>query len=494
MGQKRQTIRYNSVGLFLSDQPAANPTSKALNFFNRVQSAQLSVDVTREDVSQIGSEDFLARKIVSEATTTLNIDYLLTDGHEEQILGLNIARAGQGLGAGTIYSGIKEDKNAFLVIGDEAFDLTGYANRANGYSGVDVIGIGNCFVTNYNITAGVGDVAKASVTMAASNTLYSCVDSYSWITGSDGSSNIVPGSQSLLNQLGGLINFQNNDSMEIQGSEASDRKAYGIPFPSLNLADGGTEISGAPIGEEAIDGQILTQVESFIQLENDEEIGLQANTPGSMIDNPGTGISFIPSIYKSPVLAIAPGGINVRIKNLNIGGPIISGYNVGTCTKGAASIQNFDISLPFAREDLKGFGSMHVYGRKMKFPQLGTISFSILSSAFETGNFKNLFCDDEEYRIEIDLNNQCDFTCQPSNSHDTLLKFVMNNAKLDGYSLNESVGSSATVDCRFSFGISTQNGFFMSGSFLPPPPPGPTNLTVTSWTSLSPTNLTITEE
>ena len=445
MGQERRTIRYNSIGLFLSEETAANPVSQEINFFNRVQSAQLSIDVAREDIAH-----FLTRKIVSEATTTLNFDYLLTDGHEEETLGLNLAAAGQAFQGGTIYSGIKEDKNAFLVIGDEAFDLTGYANRANGYSGVDVIGIGNCFITNYSITAGVGDVAKASVTMAASNALYSCVDSYSWITGAGGS-NIVPGSQSLLNQLGGLINFQNNDSMELQDSEVSDNKAYGIPFPSLNLADGGTEISGAPIGEEGIDGQILTQVESFIQLENDEEIDLQSNQPSTRIANPGTGILFNPSLYKSPVSAIAPGGINVRVKNLNIGGPIISGYNAGTCTKGAASIQSFDISLPFAREDLRGFGSMHVYG-------------SIMSSAFETGNFRDLFCDDEEYQIEIDLNNHCDFTCSPSSSHDSLLKFVINNAKLEGYSLSESIGAFSTMDCRFTFGISTKNGFFISGS------------------------------
>ena len=151
MGQERRAIRYNSVGLFLSESPAADPQSDALNFFNRVQSAQLSIDIARENVAQIGSEDFLVRKIVSEATTSLNIDYLLTDGYEEKILGLNITPAGQPLNGGTIYSGISEDKNAFLAIGDEAFDLTGYANRKNGYSGVDVLGVGNCFITDYKI-------------------------------------------------------------------------------------------------------------------------------------------------------------------------------------------------------------------------------------------------------------------------------------------------------------------------------------------------------
>ncbi len=464
MGKERRTIRYNSIGLFLSEETAASPVSSAIKFFNRVQSAQLQINVTREDVPQIGSEDFLVRKIVSEAQTTLSLDYLLTDGYEEQTLGLNLATSGQDLSAGSIYSGIKEDKNAFLVIGDEAFDLTGYANRSNGYSGTDVIGLGNCFITDYSITAGVGDVAKASVTLAASNTIYSCVDDYSWMTGAPPGGTVIPGVESLLGQLGGLIQFQNEQSMELQDSLVYQNKAYGIPYPSLNLAQGGIEVAGAPIGEKGVSGDLLTQEEAFVELEDESIIELQSNTPGNFIENPGTGIVFTPSLYKSPVQAIAPGGINIRIENLNIGGPIISGYNEGTCTKGQASIQNFTISLPFAREDLKGFGSMHVYGRKMKFPQLGAISFSILSSAFESGNFKNLFCDDREYQIEVDLNNHCDFTCQPSRNNPTFMRFIINNAKLDSYSLSQSVGQITTVDCSFSFGISRRNGFFMSGS------------------------------
>ena len=64
-------------------------------FFNRVQSASLSVDVTRQDVQHIGSEDFLDRKIVSEGSTTLRMDYLLTDGYEESLLGFNILPSGK---------------------------------------------------------------------------------------------------------------------------------------------------------------------------------------------------------------------------------------------------------------------------------------------------------------------------------------------------------------------------------------------------------------
>jgi hypothetical protein len=506
MASSRNAIKYNSVGLFLTDSPASHPESELLHFFNRVQSASLSVDIERQNVKEIGSEDFLSRKIVSEATTRLQVEYLLTDGHEEKLLGLNVKAKGEefptsetwwdenkdgnlvlmekpkktyfpaeqwlqedgvndllreekfysnieaakyfedgvsGLaltndsvitsqcGGRSIYCDLKEDKTILMAIGGEAFDLTGYDNRENGYSGIDVIGIGNCYVTDYSISASVGDFAKASVSFAASNLRHSCYGSgdggHTWLDN-------VKHLAFLMTQLNGFINLQNGGKVPLGGSEQKVYKA-GAPNPSLNLPEKGIDLTGPTIER------------------GNKEIVL------------GTGIEFNASMYKSPVAAIAPGGIHVKLKNLSMGGPILSGEEAGSCIKGSANIQGFNISLPFQREDLYGFESMHVYGRKMKYPQVGTISFSLLASAFNSGDFRQIFCNDEEYEIEIDLNNQCDFSCQPSSEHETFLKLIMDNAKFDGYSFNESIGSVATVDCNFSFGVSRNHGMFISGSF-----------------------------
>ena len=96
---------------------------------------------------------------------------------------------------------------------------------------------------------------------------------------------------------------------------------------------------------------------------------------------------------------------------------------------------------------------------------IGTISFSIISSAFEKGKFSEIFCDDEIYQIEIDLNNQCRLSCLPVWAKDTNMKFTISNAKLDSYTLNESIGSYATFDCSFSFDISKNRGIFIDGTF-----------------------------
>jgi len=508
MSGKRNAIKYNSVGIFLTDSPAAKPGADVLYFFNRVQSASVSVDVSRQDVQHIGSEDFLDRKIVSELSTKLSLEYLLTDGYEESLLGLNILSKGQEMPSSTLcwredlngnlvllenegidylpapqlfedslpgcyaprnvrflsntqaaqffekngesikptetstknykanqgrsaYYDLKEDKTILMAVGAEPFDLTGYENRQNQYSGIDVIGIGNCYITDYSISAGVGEFPKASVSYAASNLRHSCDGSgyggHSWL---DNVNDVA----ALLTQLNAFIELQNGQNIGLGSSEQRSYKA-GVQNPSLDLANKGVDLTGPKIERHG------------------EEITL------------GTGIEFNPKMYKSPVVAIAPGGINVNLKNLNVGGPILSGKNEGTCIEGSANIQSFNINLPFGREDLYGFESMHAYGRKMKYPQIGSISFSLLASAFNSGDFRKIFCEDEDYEIGISLNNHCDYFCSPSSEHEAYVKYIINNARFESYSFSESIGSIATVDCSFSFGVSPNNGFFMSGSY-----------------------------
>ena len=440
MGSFRNAIQYNAAGLFLTDSPAARPSSDKIYFFNRTQQANLSIDIPRQDIQHIGGEDFLDRKIVSESSVSLSFNYLLTDGYEENLLGLNIA-SGKCDITGSIYSGVREDKSAFLVVGEEPFDLLGYAKRKNGYSGADAIGIGNCFITKYSISASVGALATASVDMAASNVKYSCIGSgkggWKW-------PGPVGNLAYALTEFDAFVNLEDQAKLELQQSETPSYFG-GVPFPSLNLPKSGTEIFGSDISYTA----------------EDQQGGEVTKT----IKNPPTGLVFDPIVYKSPVSAIPPGGINVKINNINVGGPVISNVEGGLCHQGPANIQSFQLDVPFAREDLRGFSSMHVYGRKMKYPQVGTLSLSLLSSVFESGNFKEIFCNDDYYNIELNLNNQCDFTCLPSDKHDTFIKFIINNAKLQGYSMSTQVGSFGTVDCSFTFGASRKNGLFLSGSY-----------------------------
>lgn len=432
MAFPRHAIRYNSVGLFLTDSPAYEPESKDTKFVNRVQSTTISVDIDRQNIKQIGSEDFLARKIVKNGNINIDIDYLLTDGYEEDIFGLNICPPSvyydknqdvttiEPEYSGTIYNGLEEDKNLFLMIGEEPFDLTGYAKKPSGFSGLDLLSMGNCFIKNYSISASVGDFAKASMSLQASDIIQGCVGSgeagFVW-------QEITEFLTALLLQIDeedeDFILFEDEGKILFEEAEQI-QEVGGARNPALNLAEGGTVSD--------------------------------------------SGFLFNPYLYHSPTHAILPGGINVKIKNLTMGGPLLMDSE-GACVKGDANVQSFDISVPFDREDLDGFASMHTYGRKMKYPQIGTLSLSLLSSAFSSGRFKDLLCEDTEYEIQIEMSHSCQLHCMNNKEENKRLIYTIDNAKFDSYSFSNSIGSMSTVDCNFSFGMSKNKGLFASGTF-----------------------------
>ena len=402
----------------MTDSPGHAPEKGTLNYLNRVQTATFGVTAVRQNIPQIGSDDYLARKIISQPNIGLSFQYLLTDGHEEHILGLNIA-SGYAPLEGTIHHNINEDRSAYFVVGEEPFDLVSYYRGENKFLGADAAGFGNCFITNYSVSASVGSFATADVQMACSNMTYECVGDFSFYRALADAAAILNSED--FNDFD-FIRYQDAGKITL-GDDQQKEEVSGVSIPSLDLTG-----------------------------------------RASIIDT--TGFVFDPTVYQSATAAIAPGGITVEVDNIEFGGPIISGDFVGNCSRGHANVQSFELNVPFGREDLYGMESLHVYGRELKFPQMGTLSLELLTSAFETGNIKKMLCSDREYEITLRLNNSCTISCLPSRSKDSFMRFIIDNAKFESYSLNQGIGSErSTVSCNFTFAISKYHGVFASGSF-----------------------------
>jgi len=442
MAKTRNVIRYSSAGLFLADSVVDSNkeddvAKTEVKFFNKLQSFQFSVDTNRENIKQIGTDHYIARTMVRHGSINVSFDYLLTDGYEENLLGLNILgpdmkydQDGEVYNlniqdSGTIYNKLKENKSLFFVLGDEGHDLTEYDKRELGLEGTNVLGIGNGYISSYSFSASVGDLAKASVSFTASDFNYDCMDAgggFYWERITEFFGNL------LVQKDQGDVDFLLlQDGSEIQlDKELEYQKIGAIRNPSLDLIN-----KGAPL----------------------DKVGFPA-------------LTFRPKLYKSAVTAIPPHGINLKIKNLNIGGPTLNAESASdSCFESSANIQSFDVNIPFEREDLEGFESMHMYGSKLKYPQLGTLSMSLLSSTFESGRFIDIFCGDTEYEIEIELTNDCSFHCFPEYERQKAMRFRIDNARLDGYSFSQGIGDYGTVDCNFSFEMSTREGLFASGTY-----------------------------
>jgi hypothetical protein len=170
----RNRVIYQSEALFVSKNINSTGSNEHKQLA-RVQSANYNFNIARQDVNQFGQLARIDALVLQSPTVSLDFSYYLTDGFNERALGFYV-----GTGVGSNYSegnfssgqmGSSSGQNFFIVTTVEGSDLnydTGAAGRA-ALSGKSVIALGNGFLTNYSIEAGVGNLATASVTIEALN-------------------------------------------------------------------------------------------------------------------------------------------------------------------------------------------------------------------------------------------------------------------------------------------------------------------------------------
>ena len=167
----RNRVIYQSEGLFVS----SGLSSKASNEhkqLKRVQSANYSFEITRQDVNQFGQLARIDALVLQSPTVSLDFSYYLADGFNESALGFyvqgnNVSGAGP-TGAGNFASGQMVSSsgiNFYIVTDSEGIDLNYDNTTAGALSGKGVIGIGNGFITDYTLNAAVGDLPTVSVSV-----------------------------------------------------------------------------------------------------------------------------------------------------------------------------------------------------------------------------------------------------------------------------------------------------------------------------------------
>jgi hypothetical protein len=166
---RNRTI-YNVMSLFASAGNNVTGNQTGLNDIiqvPRVQSFEEDFTRTFVDVNQFGNLAAIDRLEVEAPEVTASFSYFLSDGKSERAIGLMAAPAGTS-SLTSILSGIvnksEEPKNYYLVITNEGFDANGNASTATG-----VIGLGNASIASYSVSAAVGDIPTADVSLEALN-------------------------------------------------------------------------------------------------------------------------------------------------------------------------------------------------------------------------------------------------------------------------------------------------------------------------------------
>lgn len=163
----RNRIIYQSLGVFASQVAAdAQQTGNgAIKQLTRVQSFDSSFERSLEDITQFGNLAAIDRLDTEAPTVSASLSYYLTDGGNENLLGLTVVTGSQA-GVSCI-SGIlnksTDEKNIYLMVANEGNDASNYVGTTG------VVGLGNAFITSYSLDVSVGEIPTATVELEALN-------------------------------------------------------------------------------------------------------------------------------------------------------------------------------------------------------------------------------------------------------------------------------------------------------------------------------------
>jgi hypothetical protein len=171
----RNRVIYQSEALFVGptggvSAPGTNGlyTTGTLAQLHRVQNANYSFNVSRENVNQFGQLAALDRVILTQPTVALDFSYYTTTGLNESNLGLYINPNGNSASGAlvNIMQGINDVKNYYILVAPEGSDVNTNTSITGSSS---TIGIGNGFLSSYSLDASVGSFVTSSANVEAYN-------------------------------------------------------------------------------------------------------------------------------------------------------------------------------------------------------------------------------------------------------------------------------------------------------------------------------------
>jgi len=134
----------------------------------RVQSANYSFTINRQDVNQFGHLARLDAVVLEAPTVSMDFSYYLTDGENERLMGMATDGQYQNLSGMMTRSQNEFGNNFFVLTVPEGRDAL-KGDLLSDEENKTVIGLGNGYVTDYSVEASVGSFPTASVTVEGMN-------------------------------------------------------------------------------------------------------------------------------------------------------------------------------------------------------------------------------------------------------------------------------------------------------------------------------------
>jgi hypothetical protein len=413
----RNRVIYQSEALYVGKNINSSETGEHRQL-TRIQSANYSFDITRQDINQYGQLARIDALVIESPTVSLDFTYYPTDGFNERALGFYVNTGSSEGNFASGQMGNSSGQNFYIVTTKEGSDLnfdlqtefTGKfgATNATGYipalSGKGVIGIGNAFLTNYSLEAGVGAIPTVSVSVEGLNLNSS---SYLYQSGTaTGVSN-------------GLFLF----SGQVEGV------ATPLIDPSNGVAVTGVSVK-LPTPQESTGAGWITALRP-----GDIVLNFDAYGAGAGLDSKAVPMSNISG---------------------NVNGIASEGLHLQTAT----------LTLPLARTPINRLGTRFAFARVVDFPILATLNVNAILNEVESRNLANMLDDSTERDITIRIKN-------PTDGSKNALIYTLKGSRMTSESFTSSIGSNKTVDLTFETQIGgptdTKHGIFVSGAGVQDP-------------------------
>lgn len=140
----------------------------AANQLKRVQSANYSFTVNRQDINQFGHLGRYDSVVLEAPTVSLDFSYYLTDGFNERMLAFVTNGKNQNLSGMMTRAQNDFGNNYFILTVPEGRDAVKGDLKVK-EDDKSVISIGNAFITDYSLEASVGSFPSVSVTVEGMN-------------------------------------------------------------------------------------------------------------------------------------------------------------------------------------------------------------------------------------------------------------------------------------------------------------------------------------
>jgi hypothetical protein len=387
----------------MGDVPANSEIRTGIMQLRRVQSANYSFSINRQDVNQFGQLARIDSVAIEPPTVTLDFSYYLTNGVNERLLGFNVDGETSALGdeillGKTASADNPGGKNFFILTTPESSDAVGNTET----EGNSVIALGNGFVSNYSIEASVGGMPTASVTVDGLN----------------------------------LRSYNGTDNLNIPAINTTfGYEVEGVEFSLPPAVSGKGEAS---IGADQVWGSLDDEWAGNDEGFGDE--GISCLRPGDIS------------------LSLGNGGRAGEFELLPSAEPANDYEN-----SGSAHIQSFSIDVPVSRSIINRLGNPYGYARVTDFPVNISVSVSAILSDLKEGNVADLLFDQEEHDLVFTMREPAQSGNGPVAMQYTIKGARLEGESFSS-SIGDNKSVDLTFTAQVGGPEDLQNGLFLSGS------------------------------